>query len=85
MTTIEISAAYAAVVRSYLVEGATATRPANTHPLLDEEETEEMLQAYLLGTPAVEFAKRLENRDITAFEAASDPCPDRVWPSAENE
>ena len=80
MTATETSAAYAAVVRSYLVEGATATRPANTHPLLDEEETEEMLQAYLLGTPAVEFAGKLENRDIAVFEEMCDPYPQREYP-----
>ena len=81
----ELSAAYAKEVRDYLTTGNNATHPATAHPLLDEEETEELVEAYLLGTPAVEFAKRLEARDIAAFEAASDPCPDRAWPNAENE
>jgi hypothetical protein len=45
----------------------------------------ESFEAYLAGTPAIEFAARLERRDVADFERASDPCPDRVWPSAANE
>jgi hypothetical protein len=76
----EISAQYAKEVREYLTTGKNATRPATAHPLLDEEETEELLQCYLLSVPAIEFAKRLENRDISDFERASDPYPQREYP-----
>ena len=83
----ELSAAYAKEVHDYLTVGQNATRSHSAYQdsLLDEEETEELLQCYLMGTPAIEFAKRLEARDIDAFEKASDPCPDRVFPTAENE
>ena len=83
----ELSAAYAREVKERLTVGADATRSHSQFrdSLLDEEETEELVEAYLLGTPAIEFAKLLENRDIAVFEAASDPCPDRVFPTAENE
>jgi len=76
----ELSAAYAKEVRDYLTTGNNATRPATAHPLLDEEETEELLQCYLLGTPAIDFAKRLEARDISDFESAADPYPQREYP-----
>lgn len=83
----ELSAAYAKEVHDYLTVGQNATRSHSAYQdsLLDEEETEELLQCYLMGTPAIEFAKRLEARDIAGFEAASDPTPDRAWPNAENE
>ena len=83
----ELSAAFAKEVHDYLTTGKNATRSHSAYQdsLLDEEETEELLQCYLMGTPAIEFAKRLEARDIAGFEAASDPTPDRAWPNAENE
>lgn len=83
----ELSAAYAKEVHDHLTIGKDATRSHSAYreSLLDEEETEELVEAYLLGTPAVEFAKRLEARDIDLFEKVSDPCPDRAWPNAENE
>lgn len=77
---VEASAQYAREVHDYLTTGPNHTRPVNAHPLLDEEETEEMLQAYLLGTPAAEFAGKLENRDIAVFEEMCDPYPQREYP-----
>jgi hypothetical protein len=86
MTVTETSAIYAKAVADYLTVGANATRSHSPYAtLLDEEEAEELLAQYLMGTPAIEFAKRLENRDIAVFEAASDPTPGRAWPNAENE
>lgn len=87
VTATEASAAYAKEVYNHLTVGKDRTRSHSQfrESILDEEETEELLEAYLLGTPAIEFAKRLENRDIAEFERASDPCPDRAWPNAENE
>lgn len=76
----ELSAAYAKEVHDYLTVGANATRPLNAHPLLDEEEMGEMIECYLLGTPAVDFAARLEGRDIALFEQVSDPYPQREFP-----
>lgn len=83
----EMSAAFAKEVHDRLTIGINATRSHSQHreSLLDEEETAELIECYLLGTPALEFAKRLEARDIDEFEKASDPCPDRAWPNAENE
>lgn len=82
----ELSAAFAKEVHDYLTIGVNATRSLKFRDtLLDEEETEELVGAYLMGTPAIEFAKRLEARDISDFERNSDPCPDRAWPNAENE
>lgn len=80
--TTEMSAAFAKEVHDYLSVGPNATRPHSKYrdSLLDEEETAEMLEAYLLGTPAIEFAKRLESRDIALFEALSDPYPQRIYP-----
>ena len=85
MTTTETSAAFAKTVHDRLSIGANATRPHSKYrdSLLDEEETEELLEAYLMGTPAIEFAKRLESRDIADFERASDPYPQRDHPEVE--
>ena len=77
---IELSAAYAREVREYLTTGPNRTRPENTHPLLDEEEAGELIEAYLLGTPATEFAATLEHRDIAVFEKLCDPYPQREYP-----
>ena len=81
----QVSAQYARDVRGVLTVGINSTRLLSQHPLLDEEETGEMLEAYLLGTPAREFALRLANRDVAGWEAASDPFPERVFPTAANE
>ncbi|MDP9203372.1 MAG: hypothetical protein M3P26_15780, partial [Gemmatimonadota bacterium] len=64
----ELSAAYAKDVHDYLTTSKNATRPENAHPLLDEEETEELIEDFLLGVPAKTFAAKLENRDVAAFE-----------------
>lgn len=77
---LELSSAYAKEVHDLLTTGTTKTRPENCHPLLDEEETREMIEDYLAGVPAKEFAAKLEARDITAFETASDPYPQREFP-----
>jgi hypothetical protein len=79
----EFSAAYAREVRNYLTIGKNATRPANAHPLLDEAESEELVECYLLGISAVDFAKRLESRDVSRFESMMET--ERVFPNAENE
>ena len=76
----ELSSAYAREVHDYLTTGKNATRPENAHPLLDDAEGEEMIECYLLNVPAVEFAQRLENRDIALFEGVSDPYPEREYP-----
>jgi hypothetical protein len=81
MTPIEVSSAYAREVADLLTVGAKATRPANSHPLLSDEEGEEMIQGFLLGVPAKEFAAKLEARDIAMFEGSIDaetatPCKD---------
>jgi len=81
----ELSAVYAKEVRGILTVGINSTRLLSKHPLLSEEEAEELLEAYLLGTPAREFALRIANRDVGEWEAAADPYPQREFPTAENE
>lgn len=67
-----VSAEYAKEVHDYLTTGKNATRPENAHPLLNEEETEELIENFLLGIPAKVFAGKLECRDIYAFDEASE-------------
>lgn len=64
-----VSGEYAKTVHDLLTSGMTQTRPPNAHPLLSESESEELLESFLMGTSAVEFAHRLEIRDIGRFEA----------------
>lgn len=65
--TATVSALYAAVVKAHLTQGSTKTRP-DSHPLLSDEEGEELLQNFLLGVSAKDFAAKLEARDVAAFE-----------------
>lgn len=75
-----VSAEYARQVYELLTSGSTKTRSTQEHPLLNEEEGEELLEDFLLGVSAKVFAAKLEARDIAAFEAASDPYPQREFP-----
>jgi hypothetical protein len=75
-----VSAEYARQVHDLLTVGKQATRPANAHPLLSDEESEELVENYLLNVPAKVFAAKLEGRDIAHSEAACDPYPGRIYP-----
>lgn len=65
-----VSAEYAREVHDLLTKGNTQTRLATEHPLLSDEESEELVANFLLGVPAKVFAGKLECRDIAAFDVA---------------
>lgn len=67
-----VSAEYAREVHDLLTTGTTQTRPVTEHPLLNEAETDEMVEAFLLGVTAQAFAAKLELRDIALFEQSID-------------
>lgn len=67
-----ISGEYAREVHDLLTSGNTQTRPPNAHPLLNAEESEELLEDFLLGVPAKTFAAKLETRDIAFFQSSID-------------
>ena len=82
-------AEYRTQVEVLLTTGKSATRSqrpgcrGDDWPMSDVE-VQEMTEAYLLGTLASDFAKRLEGRDIALFEKLDDPYPDRAVPFAAN-
>lgn len=84
----EMSAKYRGQVEAILTEGPDKTRvvdPLGKNPILDEQEFVEMVEAYLNGISARDFAVQLAARDLNEAEQNADPYPGRLFPTAENE
>lgn len=67
-----------------LTRGINATRK-DRQPIMDDEEEAEMCEDFEAGKSARDFALRLCNRDVATWEAASEPYPERAFPTAEND
>lgn len=76
--------AYQLEVVDTLTHGINATRADRT-PAMDQDEEDEMVESFESGEPARAFALRLCNRDESSWVHASDPYPQRDFPTAEND